>query len=54
MRAGWEEFLRLAPLSGLAVDVLDEAGAFWWHRSIPRNLLSAVRPEGQAPASRAA
>lgn len=41
--AGWRQFLDLAAASGLKFSELDEAGAYWWDRKIPRDLLSSAR-----------
>lgn len=42
-QAGYAEFLRLGPASGLKFTELEDAAVFWWNRGIPRNLLSAAR-----------
>ncbi|MCK6529703.1 SNF2-related protein [Myxococcota bacterium] len=42
-RAGWQEFLALAPASGLKFTELAEAGEYWWGRKLPRDVLAAAR-----------
>ncbi|MFY0531506.1 hypothetical protein [Nannocystis pusilla] len=39
--AGWREYLRLAPASGLTFSALKDVGRSWWQRQIPANLLAA-------------
>jgi superfamily II DNA or RNA helicase len=50
--AGYEEFLRIAPMAGLKFTELENIAVFWWNRGIPRTLLSAGRDA--QPQSRAA
>jgi hypothetical protein len=42
---GWQRFVTLAPASGIKFAEIEEAGAYWWDRKIPRNLLSASRDD---------
>ena len=39
--AGWQRFLELAPHAGEKFTALENAGRWWFGRSIPRNLLVA-------------
>jgi hypothetical protein len=45
---GWEDFLALASVSKVGSVALDGAAKFWWGKSLPRDLLSAVTPEQEA------
>ena len=47
-RAGWREFLTLAPGSGLKFTEIEDCGLYWWERRIPRDLLSKGRRESEA------
>ena len=47
-RAGWKQFLELAPASGRKFGELAQAGEYWWDRKIPRDLLAAARREAAA------
>jgi hypothetical protein len=49
-RAGWRDFLALAPASDLKFRELEQAGLYWWDRRIPRTLLSAARESDAAAA----
>jgi hypothetical protein len=44
---GWAEFLQLAPDAGLRWSELDEVAAWWWGRSVPRDILSAANEDGE-------
>ena len=51
-KAGWDEYLRLAPASGLTFTSLLEGGLGWWNRRVPPNLLSSAREKAEGkPAS---
>ncbi len=45
--AGWEEFKRLAPASGLKFEALARSSEFWFGRSLPRDLLSQAKKESE-------
>ena len=49
-RAGWLDFLALAPASDLKFREVEQAGLYWWDRRIPRTLLSAAREPDAAAA----
>lgn len=50
--AGWREFLRLAPSSGLTFTELRQTANFWWERKIPQNLLSSARDDVESTSRR--
>jgi hypothetical protein len=47
-RAGWREFLNLAPASGIKFTEIEECGLYWWEKRIPRDLLSAAKKDAEA------
>jgi len=47
-RAGWREFLTLAPAAGLKFTEIEDCGLYWWERRIPRDLLSKAKREAEA------
>jgi len=51
---GWQEYLALAPASGLKWTELARAGEYWWSRKVPRDLLAAARRTDEAEEGTAA
>jgi hypothetical protein len=49
-RAGWQQYLELAPKSGESYTTLREMGLEWWDRKIPPNLLKEAKERGEEAA----